>query len=111
MTVQVFVVSSTFAAIGGVLAVGRLAAANQGSGGAEASLTAIAAVLIGGVSLFGGRGSAWSAFVGVLVVQSIASGLTLMNAPLSVRYMIIGGVLVLAVALDTRLKRGALQPR
>ena len=111
VTVQVFVVSSTFAAVGGVLAVGRLAAANQGSGGAEASLTAIAAVLIGGVSLFGGRGSAWSAFVGVLVVQSIASGLTLMNAGLSVRYMIIGAVLVLAVALDTRLKRGALQPR
>lgn len=76
VTVQVFVVKLTFAAVGGVLAVGRLAAANQGSGGAEASLTAIAAVLIGGVSLFGGRGSAWSAFVGVLVVQSIASGLT-----------------------------------
>lgn len=111
VTVQVFVVSSTLAAVGGVLAVGRLAAANQGSGGAEASLTAIAAVLIGGVSLFGGRGSAWSAFVGVLVVQSIASGLTLMNAGLSVRYMIIGAVLVLAVAIDTGLKRGALQPR
>lgn len=107
VTVEVFVVSSTLAAVGGVLAVGRLAAANQGSGGAETSLTAIAAVLIGGVSLFGGRGSAWSAFVGVLVVQSIASGLTLMNVEVSVRYMIIGAVLVLAVAIDTALNRNA----
>lgn len=111
VTVEVFVASSTLAAAGGVLAVGRLAAANQGSGGAEVSLTAIAAALIGGASLYGGRGGAWSALVGVLVVQSIASGLTLMNVEASVRYVIIGVVLVLAVSLDSRAHRGARQLR
>ena len=54
--VSAFVACSTLAALGGVLAVGRLAAANQGSGAGDTNLTAIAAAVIGGTSLFGGRG-------------------------------------------------------
>ncbi len=53
---QVFILTSMFAALGGVLAAGRLAAANQASGGADTNLNAIAAAVIGGTSLFGGRG-------------------------------------------------------
>lgn len=101
VTVSVYVLCSTLAALGGVLAVGRLAAANQGSGGAELSLTAIAAALIGGASLYGGRGSAWSAFLGVLVVQSISTGLAMTSAPPAVRYLVLALTLVLAVAIDT----------
>ena len=103
--VSVFVACSSLAALGGVLSVGRLAAANQGTGGGDTNLTAIAAAVIGGTSLFGGRGSAWSALLGVLVIQSISSGLTLLNLDTSVRYVITGLVLALAIAIDTLMRR------
>ncbi|MBD5785940.1 sugar ABC transporter permease [Cellulosimicrobium terreum] len=100
VVVSCFVACSTFAALGGVLAAGRLAAANQGTGGADTYLLAIAAAVIGGTSLFGGRGSAWSALVGVLVIQSIANGLTLLNLDLATRYMVTGAVLLVAIVVD-----------
>jgi D-xylose transport system permease protein len=98
--VSCFVACSTFAALGGVLAAGRLAAANQGTGAADTYLTAIAAAVIGGTSLFGGRGSAWSALLGVLVIQSIANGLTLLNLDAATRYIATGAVLLLAIVVD-----------
>ncbi|MCB7135082.1 sugar ABC transporter permease [Cellulosimicrobium marinum] len=98
--VSCFVACSTFAALGGVLAAGRLAAANQGTGSADTYLTAIAAAVIGGTSLFGGRGSAWSALLGVLVIQSIANGLTLLNLDTATRYIVTGAVLLLAIVVD-----------
>lgn len=102
-----FVAGSGLAALGGVLATGRLAAANQGSGGSELMLTAIAAAVIGGTSLFGGRGSAWSALLGALVIQSISSGLILLDVGTSARYVVTGVVLVLALAVDALGRRGS----
>lgn len=101
----VFVMCSTFAALGGALAAARLAAANQSSGGADVNLNAIAAAVIGGTSLFGGRGSAFSALLGILVIQSISNGLTLLSLDSSYRFMITGGVLLLAVSLDSVARR------
>jgi len=106
--VSIFVLCSTFAAIGGILAAARLAAANQGSGGGDTNLNAIAAAVIGGASLFGGRGTAFSALLGILVIQSISSGLTLLNLDSSVRYMITGAVLLLAVIVDSVSRRSRL---
>lgn len=103
--ISVFVLCSTFAALGGLFAAARLAAANQGSGGADTNLTAIAAAVIGGTSLFGGRGSAFSAVLGILVIMSITSGLTLLNLDSSVRYVITGLVLLLAVIIDSLSRR------
>lgn len=100
-----FVACSTLAALGGVLAAGRLGAANQGTGGADTYLVAIAAAVIGGTSLFGGRGSAWSAVLGVLVIQSIANGLTLMNVDQAARYMVTGAVLLVAIVIDMLVRR------
>jgi simple sugar transport system permease protein/D-xylose transport system permease protein len=100
-----FVLCSTFAALGGVLASARLAAVNQQSGGADVNLNAIAAAVIGGTSLFGGRGSAISALLGILVIQAISNGLTLLNLNSSYRFMITGGVLLLAVAVDSVARR------
>ena len=102
---SVFVACSTLAALGGVLAVGRLSAANQGTGGGDLYLTAIAAAVIGGTSLFGGRGAAWSALWGVLIIHSINSGLTLLNMGASERYVITGLVLALAVTIDSLARR------
>lgn len=73
---SVFAACSTLAAVGGLFLAARLAAANQSSGGEPTNLNAIAAAVIGGTSLFGGRGSAWAALLGVLVIQSIDPGLS-----------------------------------
>ncbi len=103
--ISVFVLCSVFATLGGLFAAARLAAANQGSGGGDTNLTAIAAAVIGGTSLFGGRGSALSAVLGILVIMSITSGLTLLNLDSSIRYIITGGVLLLAVVIDSLARR------
>jgi ABC-type xylose transport system permease subunit len=102
---SVFVLCSLFAALGGLLSAGRLATASISSGVGDTNLNAIAAAVIGGTSLFGGRGSAYSALLGIVVIQSIASGLTLLSLESSVRYMITGGVLLLAVIVDSVSRR------
>jgi D-xylose transport system permease protein len=102
---SVFMLCSTLAAVGGILAASRLAAANQGSGAGDVNLNAIAAAVIGGTSLFGGRGTAFSALLGIIVIQSISSGLTLLNLSSSFRFMVTGAVLLLAVALDSAARR------
>ncbi len=61
--------------------------------------------MIGGTSLFGGRGSAFAALLGIIVIQSISSGLTLLNLDSSFRFMVTGLVLALAVALDSVARR------
>jgi D-xylose transport system permease protein len=98
---SVFITCSTLAALGGVLAAARLASANTSSGTGDVNLNAIAAAVIGGTSLFGGRGSAYSALLGIIVIQSISSGLTLLNLSSSFRFMITGLVLALAVGVDS----------
>ncbi len=99
--VSVFALCSMFAALGGVLAAARLQAVSQTSGGTDTNLMAIAAAVIGGTSLFGGRGSVYSALFGMLVLQSITSGLNLVGVDAYVRYMVTGAVLLLAVTIDS----------
>lgn len=103
--VSCFMLCSTFATLGGILAASRLASASQQAGTGDVNLNAIAAAVIGGTSLFGGRGSAWSALLGVIVIQSISNGLTLLNLSSSLRYMITGGVLAIAVIVDSLARR------
>ncbi len=102
---SVFVLCSTFAAIGGLLAAARLTSVSQSSGTGDTNLTAIAAAVIGGTSLFGGRGSAYSAMLGIIVLQAIITGLNLLGVDSSVRFMVTGGVLLLAVAIDSVSRR------
>ncbi|MDT0268482.1 sugar ABC transporter permease [Streptomyces sp. DSM 44915] len=102
---SVFVLCSTLAALGGIIAAARLAAANQATGAGDVNLNAIAAAVIGGTSLFGGRGSAFSALLGILVIQSISNGLTLLDLDSSFRFIITGLVLALAVMLDSVARR------
>jgi len=100
-----FAACSMFAALGGVLSAARLASASQQAGTGDVNLNAIAAAVIGGTSLFGGRGSADSARLGIIVIQSIASGLTLLDLSSSLRYMITGAVLAIAVIVDSLARR------
>ncbi len=100
-----FMLCSTLATIGGMLSASRLASSSQQAGTGDVNLNAIAAAVIGGTSLFGGRGSAYSAVLGILVIQAISNGLTLLNLSSSLRYMITGAVLAIAVIVDSLARR------
>jgi D-xylose transport system permease protein len=104
----VFALASMLAVTGGVLAASRLLAVNHSSGSTDLMLAAIAAAVIGGTSLFGGRGSVWSALAGSLVVGSLANGLDLLGASTAARSIATGLVLAVAVGLDTVARRGKL---
>jgi D-xylose transport system permease protein len=98
--VAVFALASSMAAIGGILAASRLLAVNQSSGGSELLLLAIAGPVIAGTSLFGGRGAVWTALLGALVIGSISNGMDLLALSSAVKFMVTGGVLLIAVLID-----------
>jgi D-xylose transport system permease protein len=103
----VFVLGSTLAAAGGLLAASRLMAVNQSSGSSDLLLMAIAGPVIAGTSLFGGRGTVWSAILGAIVIGSIANGMDLLAFASSVKYIVTGAVLIAAVTIEsvTRMRR------
>jgi D-xylose transport system permease protein len=107
--ISVFTIASTLAAAGGILAGSRLLAVNQASGSGDVLLNAIAAAVIGGTSLFGGRGSVWSALIGSLVIGSISNGMDLLALQSPIKFIITGAVLLVAVTIDaiTRRRREA----
>ena len=102
---SVFVLTSTLAAVGGLVGAGLQTSVSQATGTTDTNLTAIAAAVIGGTSLFGGRGSAWAALLGILVLQAITSGLNLAGVESEVRFMVTGAVLLIAVAIDSVSRR------
>jgi D-xylose transport system permease protein len=104
--IAVFAIAAGMAALGGIMQASRLFAVNQASGSGDVLLNAIAAAVIGGTSLFGGRGSAWSALLGMLVIGSIQSGILLLNLDADAQYMITAGVLLVAVTIDSLSRRG-----
>lgn len=109
--VSVFVLTSLIAAISGVLAASRLTAVNLASGGSDFLLSAIAAAIIGGASLFGGRGSAWSALLGALVIGSISNGMDLLASDvtaqtlISLKFLITAGALLITVTVEVASRR------
>ncbi|MDX8482543.1 ABC transporter permease [Mesorhizobium sp. VK24D] len=104
-----FTLTGLFAAIGGMMAAGRVLAVSPDSADSTLLLEAIAAAVIGGISLFGGRGSVWSALIGALVIGSVSNGMLLINASTSTRLEVQGAILTLAVVLDALLSRRALR--
>jgi D-xylose transport system permease protein len=103
--ISVFTLTGLLASIGGILAAAQLTSVSQASGGTDTNLTAIAAAVIGGTSLFGGRGTAYAALLGIIVLQSIQTGLNVIQVDSSVRYMVTGAVLLLAVSIDSVSRR------
>ncbi|NJP10942.1 MAG: inner-membrane translocator [Leptolyngbyaceae cyanobacterium RU_5_1] len=104
MKLIVFVLASTLAALAGIMLTSRsTAVATQIS--ATLLLNAIAAAVIGGVSLFGGRGSVWAVVLGALIIGSLDNGLDLLNQDQSVKAIVQGGVLLLAVTIDAVVRR------
>lgn len=100
-----FVICSTLAAIGGILFAAYDVSASNQTGTGDVNLDAIAAPVIGGTSLFGGRGSAYSAMLGMFVIQSISNGLALISPSPDLLYIVTGLVLFASVGLDSISRR------
>ncbi|MEV4559972.1 sugar ABC transporter permease [Kitasatospora sp. NPDC049285] len=103
--ITVFMICSTMAAIGGLFLAAQIQSASQTSGGGNLLMNAIAAAVIGGTSLFGGRGSTWSALLGALVIGSIQSGMNIQGLSNAIQFMITGAVLLAAVVIDSLARR------
>jgi D-xylose transport system permease protein len=104
--ISVFALSGALAGIAGLIQTSRLNAASLAINPGEVTLEAIAAAVIGGTSLFGGRGSVWSALLGALVIGSVANGLDLVGQGPDVKLMVEGAILLLAVTVDAVARRG-----
>ena len=101
----VFMISGAMAGLGGVVLAARLNSVDLNAGGGTLLIDAIAAAVIGGTSLFGGRGEVRDALFGALVIATIANGLNTLNLTQGVIYITTGCILLFAVTLDTLLRR------
>ncbi len=101
----VFMISSGMAGLGGIVLAARLNSVDLNAGGGTLLIDAIAAAVIGGVSLFGGRGEVRDALFGSLVIAMIANGLNTLNLTQGVIFIVTGAILLFAVTLDTVLRR------
>jgi len=97
---KVFMISSGMAGLGGVIFAARLNSVDLGAGGGTVLLDAIAAAVIGGTSLFGGRGRVISALMGALIISTVANGIDLVGYSSSIKFMVTGAILLAAVTLD-----------
>lgn len=104
--IYVFTLCAMLAAVGGLIQTSRLGAASLAVDPGPITLEAIAAAVIGGTSLFGGRGNVWSALLGALVIGSVANGLDLQGQPAYVKLIVEGAILLAAVTLDAVASRG-----
>ncbi len=103
--IYVFMLSSFMAGWGGIVLASRLRSVATNSGGGSLTLYAIAAAVIGGTSLFGGRGNVMSALLGALVVASVDNGMGLLGLSAGVKFIITGLVLLVAVLVDALARR------
>lgn len=103
--ISVFILASGLAAIGGIMGASRLGAASPATGTGDLLLLSIAAAIIGGTSLFGGRGSVYNALAGALVLGSVENGMDLLSASSSTKYLVEGSILLIAVTIDTLTRR------
>jgi D-xylose transport system permease protein len=103
--ISCFAICSFMAALGGIVLASRLRSVDTNSGGGQVLLYSIAAAVIGGTSLFGGRGNVKAALLGSLVMISIDNGLGLLGLSAGTKFVVTGGVLLLAVTVDSISRR------
>lgn len=102
-----FVIGSTLAAVAGLLLASRNNGITPSTGGAETLLYAVGAAVIGGTSLFGGKGKVVDAILGGLVIGVIINGMGLLNQPAAVVFMVTGAVLLVAASVDALSRKRA----
>ena len=111
ITIICFAICGALAAFGGIVAASRVLGVSNQSGGGDLLLQAIAAAVIGGTSLFGGRGSVWAALIGALLIGSVSNGMDLLGLTTEVKLIVTGLILVIAVTLDALVARGGLRTK
>ncbi|MCW2946223.1 MAG: inner-rane translocator [Actinoallomurus sp.] len=102
---SVFMIGSMLAAISGIVLASRLGSVTPDAGAGNTLLYAVGAAVIGGTSLFGGKGKARDAIIGGLVIATIDNGLGLLGAKAYLNYLITGGFLLLAASIDALARR------
>ncbi|MEV4355933.1 sugar ABC transporter permease [Nonomuraea sp. NPDC051941] len=105
--ISAFVICSSMAAIGGIVAASRASSVDPNTGGSSVLLYAVGAAVIGGTSLFGGKGRVLDAVLGGAVVAVIENGMGLMGYGASVKYLVTGSVLLLAAGVDALARKRA----
>jgi D-xylose transport system permease protein len=103
--ILVFMISGFMSAMGGIVLAARLSSVDLNQGGGTLLIDGISAAVIGGTSLFGGRGEVRNALFGALVIATIANGLNTIGYTSGVIFMITGAILLIAVTLDTVARR------
>jgi D-xylose transport system permease protein len=103
--ISVYVASSSMAALSGIVAASYVGKVSTSSGGGNTLLYAVGAAVIGGTSLFGGKGKATNAVIGGLVIATIANGLGLLAQASWINFVVTGGVLLLAASVDAISRR------
>lgn len=110
--VAAFSIVGLMAAIAGIVGASRYASVSyQAFAGGPLLLDGIGAAVIGGTSMFGGRGSVWNAILGALVIGSLGNGLDLRGASGADKFMFSGAILLFAVSIDAISRRNAAQSR
>ncbi len=100
LRIIVFAISSALSAFGGIILTSRSSSVSTASGGGDLTLNAIASAIIGGVSMFGGRGRAWAAILGAFVIGSALNGMDLLSVGSGTKFVVIGIILVTSVSID-----------
>ncbi|HUG85088.1 MAG TPA: hypothetical protein VMM13_11015 [Euzebya sp.] len=101
-----FMISAGMASVGGIVLASRLRSVDTNAGGGQIELNAIAAAVIGGTSLFGGRGTVAAALFGALVIQGVDNGMGLLGLSSGVKFTVTAAVLLVAVLVDSLARRG-----
>jgi D-xylose transport system permease protein len=103
-----FVLCSSLAAVAGMLFASRMNSISPSTGGSSTLLYAVGAAVIGGVSLFGGKGRMRDAILGGLVVAVIDNGMGLLGYGAGIQFLVTGAVLLVSAGVDAVSRRGAL---
>jgi D-xylose transport system permease protein len=111
VTVLVFAMGGFLAAAAGIVQASQLLGVSEAAADLTLLLGALAAVVVGGISLYGGRGSVWSAVIGAVVIGSIQNGLDLINSSTAVQWFVEGAVLISAIVIDALVARSATRLR
>jgi len=105
--ISAFMICSGFAAVAGMIFVSRANSISPTTGGSSTLLYAVGAAVIGGTSLFGGKGKVSDAILGGLVVAVIDNGMALLGYPAGIKFMVTGAVLLISASIDAFSRRGA----
>jgi D-xylose transport system permease protein len=107
VTVFIFALAGFLAAAGGIVQASQLLGVSEAASDLSLLLGALAAVVIGGISLAGGRGTVWGAVIGGIMVGSIQNGLDLINSSTAVQWFVEGAVLVIAITIDSLISKSS----